>query len=179
MGRGTAAGVRQMLKRTGAGFFLGLGLSGCAATGPLFDQDMSDAPHQACIDLAGAPAPDAPACFLLVSQGSDGARTAWAGGAVAPGRTLVAVHRGGPGCDGTFTHLTVAGAAPGPGRMELATWDVHARPGHSRTVRWEQGFASREYSLADIGSTLMNPAGARITVQEGAFDPRRICFKSY
>lgn len=179
---------------TGGAFIVGLMLSACAVVGPLTDRTMTDAPHQACAQVngivpsGGGPAgtigevsapPVVPAqCFALAEEAA-GVRREWSGGALEPGRTLIAVHRAGPGCGGTFSHLTVSGASAEAGRMELATWDLHARPGHQRVVEWREGFGDRSFALADIGSVLMNPAGARITVQEGAFDPRTICFRSY
>ena len=161
----------------GGAFIVGLMVSACAVVGPLSNPRMTDAPNAACASVA-APAADRQ-CFVLAEQLPDGSRRAWSGGALQAGQVLLAVHRGGEGCTGTFTHLTVVANSPAAGRAELASWDLHGRPGHSRVVRWDQGFANRTFALADIGSTLMNPAGARITVQQGTFDPRQICFKSY
>lgn len=167
---------------------LGLGASACAVVGPLYDRGMADAPTRACVTVApgaaglGAAGPGAglgAQCFALAQVGSDGQRGAWAGGPLAPGRSLLAVHRTGPGCSGTFTHLIVDGASQGAGRAQLATWDVHGRAGHSRELRWREGFDDRSFALADIGSALMNPGGARISVSQGSLDVRQICFASY
>lgn len=171
--------------RKKAAFVLGLGLSGCAVVGPLADRDMSGATAQACVDVAapgegGAPAAGAaPQCFVLAQQDADGRRAGWTGGPLQPGRALLAVHRAAAGCQGTFTHLTVEGSSPAPGRAELATWDLHGRAGNQREVRWDAPFQHRSYGLADIGSTLMNPAGARITVHAGSLHIQRLCFRSY
>jgi hypothetical protein len=167
-----------MRYEAGGAFVVGLMVSACAVVGPLANPRMTDAPTAACVAIA-QPAPATGQCFTLAEQLPDGTRRPWQGGALAAGQVLLAVHGGGEACAGTFTHLTVTGNAPGAGRAELATWEVHARPGHAREVRWREGFADRTFALADIGSTLMNPAGARITVREGSFEPRQICFKSY
>lgn len=160
-------------------FGLGLALSGCAVVGPLADRDMSGATAQACATVAAPGQDAAPQCFALAEQGEDGRRAEWTGGTLRPGRTLVAVHRPVAGCQGTFTHLIVTGSSDAAGRAELATWDVHARAGHQRELRWDAPFHNRSYGLADIGSTLMNPAGARIGVREGSLDVQSLCFKSY
>jgi len=167
-----------MRYEAGGAFVVGLMVSACAVVSPLTNPRMTDAPNAACAAVA-APASAESQCFALAEQLPDGSRRAWTGGALGPGRVLLAIHRGGEGCTGTFTHLTVRGNASGAGRAELATWDVHARPGHAREVRWDRAFEGRTFALADIGSTLMNPAGARITVREGSFEPTQVCFKSY
>ena len=190
-------GIRE--RKIGAAVLLTIVAGGCAVVGPLYDRSMADAPHAACAAVNGpimaepgtepgnsmdagsgaAAGPRFPAqCFDLSVTEADGVTSSWGGELLTPVRTLIAIHRAVPGCTGKFTHLTVDGAARGPGRMELATWDLHGRPGHQRTIRWSDGFAHRSLVLADIGSALMNPAGARISVQEGAFDPRSVCFKS-
>ncbi len=187
-----------MRYEAGGAFVVGLMLSACAVVGPLADRRMSDAPHAACAAISGVALPPAgtaitdmnmaqavaveeseQSCFTLAEQLPDGSRRPWQGGALGPGQVLLAVHRGGEACSGTFTHLTVTANSPGAGRAELAAWDLHARPGHSREIRWDRPFADRTFALADIGSTLMNPAGARITVREGSLEPSRLCFKSY
>ncbi len=187
--------------RIGGLFVTGLMLSGCAVVGPivgpLLDSGMNDAPHAACAAINGehprimrprpGAAPEsveagAPAqCFVLAEELADGSRRAWSGGALRPGRTLLAIHQpdADSECAGTFTHLTVSGAAQGAGRAELSAWDMHARPGHSRAISWSRSFARRDFALASIGSTLMNPAGTRIRVIEGNFDPANLCFKSH
>jgi hypothetical protein len=167
-----------MRYEAGGAFVVGLMLSACAVVGPLANPRMTDAPTAACIAIAD-PAAAANQCFTLAEQRPDGSRRAWTGGTLGPGQVLLAIHGGGAACAGTFTHLTVTGDSPGAGRAELATWDLPARPGHAREDRWDRPFAGRTFALADIGSTLMNPAGARITVREGAFEPRQVCFKSY
>lgn len=169
-----------MRYEAGGAFVVGLMVSACAVVGPLADRRMTDAPNAACVAIAQpAPAAAEGQCFTLAEQLPDGSRRAWSGGALGPGQVLLAIHGGGEACAGTFTHLTVTGDSPGAGRAELAAWDAHARPGHAREVRWREGFAGRTFALADIGSALMNPAGARITVREGSLAPSQLCFKSY
>lgn len=167
-----------MRYEAGGAFVAGLMLSACAVVGPLADPRMTDSPAAACVAIPG-PAAAANQCFTLAEQLPDGTRRAWAGGTLGPGQVLLAVHRGGGACAGTFTHLTVTASSTGAGRAELAAWDLHARPGHAREVRWDRPFADRTFALADIGSALMNPAGARITVRDGSLEPKQICFKSY
>ncbi|WP_166038794.1 hypothetical protein [Sphingosinicella sp. YJ22] len=167
-----------MRYEAGGAFVVGLMVSACAVVGPLANPRMTDAPHAACVAI-GQPAPAADQCFTLAEQLPDGTRRAWQGGALGPGQVLLAVHGGGEACAGTFTHLTVTADSPGAGRAELATWDAHVRPGHAREIHWREGFAGRTFALADIGSALMNPAGARITVREGTLEPSQLCFKSY
>jgi hypothetical protein len=180
---------------TGGAFLLGLMLSACAIVSPLVDRSMGDAPNAACAAVNGdhplvmRPRPGAsPAaveagapeqCFALAEELADGTRRAWSGGALQPGRTLIAVHRPGGDCGGTFSHLSVTGASAGAGSAELATWDQHGRTGHQRVVRWNRGFESRSFALASVGSAIMSPAGARIRVIDGSFDPASLCFKSY
>ncbi len=124
---------------------------------------------------AGAPSQ----CFALFEE-SDGRRQGWSGGALRPGRTLIAVHQAGDtDCKGRFSHFTVAGGSAGAGHLELATWDPVGRPGHSRQHRWERGFAQRTLGVASIDHPTMAPAGVRIRVLDGSFDPANICFKSY
>lgn len=167
-----------MRYEAGGAFVVGLMLSACAVVGPLANPRMTDAPHAACVRIP-PPISFDDQCFALAEQLPDGSRRAWTGGVLGPGQVLLAIHRGGAACAGTFTHLTVFGDSTTAGRAELATWDLHARPGHAREVRWDRPFLGRTFALADIGSTMMNPAGARITVREGNLDPRRICFNSY
>ena len=167
-----------MRYEAGGAFVVGLMLSACAVVGPLANPRMTDAPTAACVAIA-EPAPAAGQCFTLAEQLPDGSRRAWTGGTLGPGQVLLAIHGGGAACAGTFTHLTVTADSPGAGRAELATWDLHARPGHAREIRWTRPFQDRTFALADIGSTLMNPAGARITVREGSLQPSQLCFKSY
>ena len=156
-------------------------LSGCAVVSPVIDRDMSHAPNAACATLdRDAALVQAPAnCFALAEEDESGRRQAWSGGALAPGRTLIAVLQPGTGCAGTFSHLTLTGASPGPGRAELSVWDLHGRIGHARTATWGSGFARRTLALAGIETTILSPAGARIRVTEGRFDPAQLCFKSY
>jgi hypothetical protein len=182
--------------RRGGALALVLVLSGCTIARPLIDRDMSKAPRAACAAVNGdhpllmRPRPGAPAdtveagapsqCFVLAEELENGRRQAWSGGPLRPGRTLIAVHQpADPDCKGRFTHLTVTGASSGAGQAELATWDLAARPGHSRPVRWEGAFAERTFALASIDNTIMGPAGARLRVLEGSFDPANLCFKSY
>ena len=156
-------------------------LSGCAVVSPVLDRDMSHAPNAACATVnRDAALVQAPAnCFALAEEDGSGRRQAWSGGALTPGRTLIAILQPGSGCAGTFSHLTLTGSSPGPGSLHLAAWDLHGRIGHARTATWSSGFASRTLALAGIESATMNPAGARIRVTEGSFDPAQICFKSY
>jgi hypothetical protein len=156
------------------------GLAGCAVVSPLLDRDMSKAPNMACVAVNGrSPAATAAQCFVLAEENVDGRRQRWSGGALAPGRTLVAVLQPGPACGGTLSHLTVTGSSPGAGRAELSTWDAVGRPGHRREVQWRQGFAERTLTMASIESATMNPAGARVRITEGSFDPASLCFRSY
>jgi len=164
-----------------------LALGGCTIARPLVDREMADAPRAACASVngghqlpmpAGAAAP--PQCFVLAEQLDDGRRQAWSGGALRPGRTLIAIHQpGAKDCGGRFTHLTVTGGSAGRGEIELATWDPAARPGHMRRHRWQSAFARRTLGLASIDHPTMAAAGARIRVLDGSFDPANICFKSY
>lgn len=156
-----------------------LGTGGCAVVSPLIDRDMSKAPNSACADLAvPAPAGERP-CFVLVEEDAAGARSEWRGGRLTPERTLVAVYRPGEGCDGRFSHLTVTGTATESGRAALSVWDTLGRVGHMRAVRWRTPFPLRTLVLAGIDSATLNPAGARVRVTEGSFDPATLCFRSY
>jgi len=161
---------------------------GCSIVSPLHDADMIDAVHQACVGVNGpnpraaaAGAAAAPHCFMLLEEDAAGNRRDWSGGPLTPGRTLVAWHQPArdKSCAARFTHLTLTGRSDGAGRAELATWDPAGRPGHQRTVRWERPFAERTFGLASIDSVIMAPAGARIRVLEGQFDPANLCFKAY
>lgn len=158
---------------------LALWLGGCSLAAPLYDRQMADADHQACAAV-NAPAPaGATQCFVLYEEDEAG-RRAWSGGALAPGRTLIAVHNPAePGCAARHTHLTVTGAAPGAGRMELAVWDGLGRPGHARVATWGTGSVSRTFALAGIDHVTLMPAGARIRMLDGSFDPAGLCFKGY
>jgi hypothetical protein len=172
-----------------------LALSGCTLARPLIDREMAKAPNAACAAVngehpllmrarAGVPAEQVEAgapsqCFALFEE-QDGRRQAWSGGALQPGRTLIAVHDAADAdCKGRFTHFNVAGGSAGAGELELETWDVAARPGHMRRHRWERGFGQRNFGLASIDHPTMAPAGVRIRVLTGSFDPANICFKSY
>jgi hypothetical protein len=196
----------EMRFESGGAFLAGLALCGCAVVGPLYDRQMADARHQACYDFTRAQdwtfaEGQAPQCFAIAEEREvDGrlVRSAWTGGPVTPGRTLLAVYNGAERrCSGErgpidpntppdrptmFTHLTVTGSSDGAGAMRLETWDRIGRPnmgeGH-RDVAWQAGFAGRTFALADIGSVLVNPGGARIRVTEGALAPTQLCFKSY
>jgi hypothetical protein len=173
--------------RRGSAVLLALVLGGCTIARPLVDRDMSKAPRAACAAVNGAHPltvrPDAsapPQCFVLAEELENGRRQAWSGGPLRPGRTLIAIHQpGGAGCKGRFTHLTVGGASAGAGQLELATWDGAARAEHRRVERWERAFGERTIGLASIDSAIMTPAGARIRVLEGSFEPAHLCFKSY
>lgn len=155
---------------------LALAAGGCAIVGPLYDRQMRDAPRAACAAANGS----GDQCFVLLEEGPGGVRRAWSGGALGPGRALVAIHQPGrEGCGGRFTHLTVSGASDGAGRAELSIWDPLGRPGHQRAVRWDRGFASRDFALASIDNVTMLPAGARLRMLEGGFTPANLCFKSY
>ena len=182
--------------RRGSAFLLALALSGCTIARPLIDRDMSKAPHAACAAVngdhpllmrphagaaadtveAGAP----PQCFVLAEELDNGRRQKWSGGPLRPGRTLIAIHQpADPDCKGRFTHLTLTGASAGAGQVELSTWDLLARAGHVRPMRWDRPFGARIFTLGSIDSATMNPAGARIRVLEGSLDPANLCFKSY
>lgn len=173
----------------GASTALVLALGGCTIARPLLDRQMADAPVAACASVngahplaaAGGGTPDGPPqCFLLFEEGEDWKRAKWSGGALRPGRTLIAIHKGGEKkCQGRFTHLIVTGGSAEAGQLELATWDVAARPGHMRGHRSERPFAQRTFGLASIDSATMYPVGARIRVTKGSFDPAGLCFKSY
>lgn len=152
-------------------------LAGCAVVSPLIDRNMSKAPNSACAALAPHAADGQ--CFVLAEEGAAGVRRNWQGGRLTPGRTLVAIYRTGPNCTGTFTHLTVIGGAEGPGRAILSVWDALGRAGHSRELRWHEGFAERRLTLASISSATLNPGGARVQVLEGSLDPTSVCFQSY
>lgn len=168
------------IDRTGSAVLMGLAAGGCSLVAPLYDRQMADAPHAACAAVNVPAAQGARQCFTLFEEDAGGARRAWSGGALEPGRTLIAVHRPGEeGCAARHTHLTVTGSSPGAGRIELAAWDGMGRPGHARTPRWRAPFARRTYALASIDSATMMPAGARIRVLEGSFDPAALCFKGY
>lgn len=165
---------------------LALAVAGCGIVAPLYDRTMADAPHQSCAavngphPLAGRSAAAPPQCFALFEENEAGARAAWSGGALTAGRTLVAVHQPAvAGCGGRFTHLTVSGASDGPGRAMLSAWDGIGRIGHGREATWGQGFASRTLALASVDSAILMPAGARVRVTAGRFDPASLCFKSY
>ena len=183
--------------KVGRGSFVvaALALSGCAVVRPLIDREMAKAPHAACAAVngahpllmrarAGVPADQVEAgaptqCFALLEE-QDGGRRAWSGGALQPGRTLVAVHQEAEAdCKGRFTHFTVAGGSPGAGQLELTTWDPVGRPGHTRQHRWERGFAQRTLGIASIDTPTMAAAGVRVRVLAGSFDPANICLKSY
>jgi hypothetical protein len=182
--------------RSRSAVLLALALSGCTIARPLIDRDMTKAPRAACAAVNGAhpllmrPQAGAAAetveagaptqCFMLAEELEGGRRQAWSGGPLRPGRTLIAIHQpGDTDCKGRFTHLTVSGASAGAGQIELATWDAAARPGHKRPVRWDRPFGDRTFALASIDNAVMGPAGARIRVLEGSFDPANLCFKSY
>jgi hypothetical protein len=174
--------------RVGGAVLLALLAGGCGIVSPLYDRQMADAPLAACAAVNGAHplaapagASTAPQCFTLFEETGDGSRRPWSGGALTPGRTLVAWHQpgAGPGCAARFTHLTVTGASPGAGRAELATWDPVGLPGHQREVRWGRAYQARTFALASIDHATMIPGGARIRVLEGSLDPASICFKGY
>lgn len=184
----------SLLKR-GSALVAALALSGCTIVRPLIDRDMAKAPNAACAAVngehpllmrarAGVPAEQVEAgaptqCFSLHEE-SEGTSRAWSGGALQPGRTLIAIHQAGDvDCKGRFTHVTFTGASPGAGELEVATWDVAARPGHMRKHRWDGGFPRRNLGLASIDHPTMAPAGIRIRMLSGSFDPADICFKSY
>jgi hypothetical protein len=174
----------KQFKRGGSALVAALALSGCTIAKPLIDRRMAEAPNAACVAVNGRqPVVEGAAaggrCFALHEE-VDGRRQPWSGGALQPGRTLLAIHQPGTsGCAGRFTHLTVTGASPGPGQLELATWDMLARAGHNRQHRWERGFAQRTLGMASIDSATMTPAGVRIRALAGSFDPANLCFKSY
>lgn len=176
----------NLFRRGGSALVAALALSGCTIAKPLIDRQMADAPDAACAVANGQQAPQivAPSgptaqCFALHEE-VDGRRQPWSGGALQPGRTLLAIHQAGvEGCKGRFTHLTVTGGSPGAGQIELATWDMIARPGHSREHRWDRGFARRTLGMASIDSVTMAPAGVRIRALAGSFEPASLCFKSY
>jgi hypothetical protein len=46
-------------------------------------------------------------------------------------------------------------------------------------MRWERGFRAAHLRLASIDNATMTPAGVRIRVLAGSFDPANLCFKSY
>lgn len=181
--------------RWSGGLAAALALSGCTLARPLIDREMAKAPHTACAAVngehpllmrarAGVPADQVEAgaptqCFALYEE-NEGRRRAWSGGALQPGRTLVAIHQAGEtDCKGRFTHFTITGGSAGAGQLDLATWDVAARPGHLRQHRWERGFAQRTLGLASIDHPTMAPAGVRIRVLDGSFEPANLCFKRY
>ncbi len=167
------------IERIGMTALLALAAAGCSLAAPLYDRQMADADHQACAAV-NAPAPAGSAqCFTLFEEDGEGRRT-WSGGALTPGRTLIAVHNPAiAGCAARHTHLTVTGAAPGAGQMELAVWDGIARPGHGRTATWGAAFPRRTLALASIDHVTLLPAGARIRMLDGSFDPAELCFKGY
>ena len=167
------------VERTGIAGMLALAATGCSLAAPLYDRQMADAEHQACAAVNAAPPAGATQCFALYEEDAQG-RRAWSGGALTPGRTLIAVHNvAAPGCAARHTHLTVTGAAPAAGQLELAVWDGMARPGHSRIATWGSGFSQRTIALAGIDHVTLMPAGARVRVLEGSFDPANLCFKGY
>ncbi len=169
----------MLIERTGIAGMLALAATGCSLAAPLYDRQMADAHHQACTAV-NAPAADGTVpCFTLFEEDAQGRRV-WSGGALTPGRTLIAVHNpAAPGCAARHTHLTIAGSAPAAGRMELAVWDGMARPGHSRVATWSAGFGNRTLALASIDHVNLMPAGARVRMLEGGFDPASLCFKGY
>jgi hypothetical protein len=156
-----------------------LATSGCAVVSPVIDRDMSGAPNLACISVNAQAIEGAPRCFVLAEELPDGSRRAWSGGSLEPGRVLIAIHQPGGQCAGTFSHLTVTGASPGAAQAEIATWDGLGRMGHARTLHWDRAFTARTFAMSSIESTTMNPAGARVRVTQGSFDPASLCFKSY
>ncbi len=167
------------IERTGIVLLLAVATAGCSIAAPLYDRQMADADHQACAPVNAPPVAGETSCFTLLEEDGQG-RRGWSGGALTPGRTLIAVHNpAAPGCAARHTHLTVTGAASGAGRMELAVWDGMARPGHSRVATWGTGFSRRTLGLAGIDHVTLMPAGARIQVLEGSFDPASLCFKGY
>lgn len=167
------------MKRAGA-FAFALWLGGCSLAAPLHDRQMADAEHQACMTVNAPAAAGAAQCFTLFEE-DGGGRRAWSGGALTPGRILVAVHApaAAPSCAARHTHLTVTGSTSGAGRLELATWDGMGRPGHARIATWGAPFAQRTLALASIDNVVMMPAGARVRVLDGNFDPAGLCFKGY
>lgn len=167
------------IERTGFALLLAVATAGCSLAAPLYDRRMADADHQACAPVNAPPVAGAAICFTLFEEDARGRRS-WSGGALTPGRTLIAVHNpAAPGCAARHTHLTVTGAAADAGRMELAVWDGIARPGHSRVATWGAGFAQRTLALASIDHVTLMPAGARVRMLEGRFDPAELCFKGY
>jgi hypothetical protein len=167
------------IERAGLVGLLAIATAGCSIAAPLYDRQMADADHQACAPINAPPAAGETSCFNLFEEDSSG-RRAWSGGALTPGRTLIAVHNpAAPGCAARHSHLTVTGAAPGGGRMELAVWDGMARAGHSRVATWGTGFPRRTLALAGIDHVTLMPAGARVRMLEGSFDPASLCFKGY
>lgn len=166
-------------ERVGIAVLLAIATSGCSIAAPLFDRQMANADDQACAAVNAPATAGAAQCFTLLEEDAGG-RRAWSGGALTPGRTLVAVYNSAvPGCAARHTHLTVTGSAAGAGRMELAVWDGMARPGHSRVATWGTGFSRRTLALAGIDHVTLLPAGARVRVLEGSFDPADLCFKGY
>ena len=167
------------IERTGIALLLAIATAGCSLAAPLYDRQMADADHQACAPVNAPPAAGETACFTLFEEDAQG-RRAWSGGALNPGRTLIAVHNpAAPGCAARHTHLTVSGSAAGAGSMELAVWDGMARPGHSRVATWGAAFPRRTLALAGIDHVTLLPAGARVRMLEGSFDPASLCFKGY
>lgn len=168
------------MRKAGASGLALLSLCGCSLAAPLYDRQMADAEHQACVPVNESPAEGAARCFTLFEEDEAGRRV-WSGGTLTPGRTLIAVHAptAAPACAARHTHLTVTGSTSGAGRLELATWDGMGRPGHARVATWGASFAQRTLALAGIDGVTMMPAGARVRVLDGSFDPASLCFKGY
>ncbi|HTU11219.1 MAG TPA: hypothetical protein VMG08_10010 [Allosphingosinicella sp.] len=157
-----------------------LPLAACAVVGPVVDAGMDDAPYQACIRFAEAPAPaepPAPAQCVSVQVRPAGGQWQPFTGTLSAGDTLLALPSAAPQCNhGNYTHFVLEGASES-GAMRVAVPDAFGRGDRGRAFAWT---APRGRWTADnIGTSIHTPAGARVSLTEGQVRLSSACFKSY
>jgi hypothetical protein len=156
-----------------------LPLAGCAVLGPVVDADMEDAPYLACVRFAAAPSeapPNAPQCVSVQMRSASGQWGPFSG-TLSAGEELLAIPSGTPQCaHNNYTHFVLEGSSDA-GALSIAVPDAFGRGDRGRSFSWH---APRSRWTADnIGTSQHLPAGARVTVSEGAVRLTSACFKSY
>jgi hypothetical protein len=73
--------------------------------------------------------------------------------------------------------VVLTGSTPGAGAMRVMVPDRFVRGDRGRTLRWHQ--PRQRWTVPNIGTSVHNPAGVRISVLEGEVRIDQLCFKSY
>jgi hypothetical protein len=153
-------------------------LAACAVIGPVVDADMEDAPYEACVRFAGAPA-DAPQC-LRVQVRTAGGQWQPFGGTLSAGEELLAIpldQFAAPQCHhGNYTHFVLEGTSDS-GAMWIAVPDGFGRGDRGRGFTWNE--PRTRWTADNIGATLHLPAAARVSLSAGQIRLSTACFKSY